>query len=162
MSIIETIRAEIERRMDKHWEGLPNADSPEDDWTHNELCELGAYKELEHLETFLDTLELAEQTNKVLMGRPIKSDSINLDAIEASESQTFDLEKEVDKTVNECTDGYNFDWEKFALHFCELGATKMKEQMMKNATPFYEILKVVPPGPERDIVKLIIIKENAE
>ena len=55
--LIAKIREEIERRMDKHWEGLPNADAPEDDWTHNELCELGAYKELEHLETFLSTLE---------------------------------------------------------------------------------------------------------
>lgn len=55
--LIQAIRNEIERRMDKHWEGLPNADAPEDDWTHNELCELGAYKELEHLETFLSTLD---------------------------------------------------------------------------------------------------------
>ena len=60
MTLLEQIRAEIERRMDKHWEGLPDADSPEDDWTHNELCELGAYKELEHLESFLDTLQEQE------------------------------------------------------------------------------------------------------
>ena len=33
----------------------------------------------------------------------------------------LDLEKEIDKTVNECTDGYNFDWDKFAQHFYELG-----------------------------------------
>lgn len=32
-----------------------------------------------------------------------------------------DLEKEIDKTVNECTDGYNFDWDRFARHFYELG-----------------------------------------
>lgn len=37
------------------------------------------------------------------------------------EQQEVDLEKEIDKTVNECTDGYNFDWDKFALHFYELG-----------------------------------------
>lgn len=53
----EKLIAEIERRMDKHWEGLPDADSSEDDWTHNELCELGAYKELEHIEDFLDSLQ---------------------------------------------------------------------------------------------------------
>lgn len=52
----ERLKAEIERRMDEHWEGLPDADSPEDDWTHGQLCELGAYKELEHLETFIDSL----------------------------------------------------------------------------------------------------------
>lgn len=40
------------------------------------------------------------------------------------------------------------------------GAGWQKKQMLKNAIPFYEILKVVPPGPERDIVKLIIIKEG--
>ena len=53
---IEAIRNEIKRRMEKHWDLLPDADSPEDDWTHNELCELGAYKELERLETFVDSL----------------------------------------------------------------------------------------------------------
>lgn len=57
MNIKEQIRVEIGRRMDKHWDLLPNADSPEDDWTHNELCELGAFKELEHLEQFLDSLQ---------------------------------------------------------------------------------------------------------
>ena len=57
---IALVRAEIERRMDKHWEELPDADSPEDDWTHNELCELGAYKELEHFETFINTIPVEE------------------------------------------------------------------------------------------------------
>lgn len=66
MNIIQKIRAEIERRMDKHWEGLPDADAPEDDWTHNELCELGAYRELEHLETFLSTLEESEKPSEGL------------------------------------------------------------------------------------------------
>lgn len=53
----EEIKAEIERRMDYHYDKLPDADSPEEDWTHNELCELGAYMELEHLETFIESLE---------------------------------------------------------------------------------------------------------
>ena len=53
----DAIKQEIERRMDYHYDKLPDADSPEDDWTHNELCELGAYKELEHLETFIESLE---------------------------------------------------------------------------------------------------------
>ena len=34
------------------------------------------------------------------------------------------------------------------------------KQMMKGAVQFYEILKVVPPGPERDKVKIIIFKED--
>lgn len=38
------------------------------------------------------------------------------------------------------------------------GAGWQKEQMLKEAVPFYEILKVVPPGPERDKVKLIIVR----
>lgn len=58
---VEKLKIEIERRMDKHWEGLPDADSPEDDWTHNELCELGAYKELEHIEDFLNSLQKEPQ-----------------------------------------------------------------------------------------------------
>ena len=53
----EKLKAEIEQRMNKHWEGLPDADSQEDDWTYNELCELGAYKELEHIEDFLNSLQ---------------------------------------------------------------------------------------------------------
>ena len=31
------------------------------------------------------------------------------------------LDKEIDKTVNECTNGYEFDWDQFARHFYELG-----------------------------------------
>jgi len=53
----EKLKAEIKKRMNKHWDNLPDADSPEDDWTHNELCELGAYKELEHIEDFLNSLQ---------------------------------------------------------------------------------------------------------
>ena len=65
--LLADIRAEIERRMDKHWDFLPDADSPEDDWTHNELCELGAYKELEHLEKFLDDIEKQQVCNNCAM-----------------------------------------------------------------------------------------------
>lgn len=53
----------------------------------------GFYDALDRISRFLDTLQEPE----------------------------VDLEKEIDKTVNECTDGYNFDWDKFALHFYELG-----------------------------------------
>ena len=35
-----------------------------------------------------------------------------------------------------------------------------ERQMLKEAVPFYEILKVVPPGPERDKVRIIIVKED--
>ena len=57
----DKLKAEIERQMDEHWDNLPDADSPEDDWTHNELCELGAYKELEHIEYFLASLQQEHQ-----------------------------------------------------------------------------------------------------
>lgn len=40
------------------------------------------------------------------------------------------------------------------------GAKWEKEQLMKEAVPFYEILKVVPPGSERDKVHIIIVKED--
>lgn len=42
----------------------------------------------------------------------------------------------------------------------ENGRKDCKEQMLKEAVPFYEILEAVPPGPERDKVKLIICKED--
>jgi hypothetical protein len=55
----EKLKTEIERRMNKHWDNLPDADSMEADCTvhENELCELGAYKELEHIEDFLISLQ---------------------------------------------------------------------------------------------------------
>lgn len=40
------------------------------------------------------------------------------------------------------------------------GSVNEREKMMKEAVPFYEILKVVPPGPERDKVRIIIVKED--
>lgn len=41
--------------------------------------------------------------------------------MEKFEGEPVDLEKEIDKTVSECTSGYNFDWDRFARHFYELG-----------------------------------------
>lgn len=46
---------------------------------------------------------------------------------EGKEQSSEDLEEEIDKTVNECTDGYNFGWDKFARHFYELGKQSKKE-----------------------------------
>ena len=43
------------------------------------------------------------------------------------EKQEMDLKKEIDKTVSECTNGYNFDWDKFARHFYELGRNAKKQ-----------------------------------
>ena len=47
-----------------------------------------------------------------------------------------------------------------ARYFAQWGTEHAREQMMKDAVPFYEILKVVPPGPERDRVLLIVVKEG--
>lgn len=107
----EKLKAEIERRMGKHWEGLPDADSPEDDWTHNELCELGAYKELEHIEDFLNSLQ--------------------------QEQPEVDLGKEIDAMWNP---HFNLGWdeyscltmnrggfEKLVRHFYELGLKARKK-----------------------------------
>ena len=87
----EKLIAEVERRMGKHWKGLPDADSPEDDWTHNELCELGAYKELEYIEDFLNSLLQEQQmpdstqliaewenTKSMLEGKDFRNDSWRL------------------------------------------------------------------------------------
>lgn len=41
------------------------------------------------------------------------------------------------------------------------GAKWDREQMMGEAVPFYEILKAVPPGPERENVRIIIVKEDS-
>ena len=40
------------------------------------------------------------------------------------------------------------------------GFDACKRQMMKEAVPFYEILKAVPSGPERENVRIIIVKED--
>lgn len=40
------------------------------------------------------------------------------------------------------------------------GAVNEREKMMKDAVPFYEILEAVPPGPERENVRVIIVKED--
>lgn len=100
----DLLRKEIKRRMDKHWDLLPNADSPEDDWTHNELCELGAFKELEHLEQFLDslqqeqpigeeyTIEVGKHTHTLRVGS--QSDIDNLIRQEKQKQPEVDLEKE--------------------------------------------------------------------
>ena len=42
----------------------------------------------------------------------------------------------------------------------EKGKDDMKKQMMKDAVSFYEILEAVPPGPERENVRIIIVKEE--
>ena len=49
-------KEEIEKRMDELWEKLPNADSPEDTWTKEELIALGAFMALEKLTYLLSAL----------------------------------------------------------------------------------------------------------
>ena len=116
MTTIEKIRAEIERRMDKHWEGLPDADAPEDDWTHNELCELGAYKELEHLETFLSDLEKSE--------KPIFPNDLEEAAVDIADSL---LAKPKDYALSAKADYWNG-----AHDGVIAGAKWQKEQMLKD------------------------------
>lgn len=48
-------------------------------------------------------------------------------SMDFNQEPELDLEKEIDKTINECTNGYDFDWEKFARHFYELGKNARKE-----------------------------------
>ena len=49
-----------------------------------------------------------------------------IDWILVEEEPEVDLEKEIDKTISECTNGYNFDWDRFARHFYELGLKARK------------------------------------
>lgn len=75
------------------------------------------------------------------------------------------LEEEIERIVKCEKEFMNFQFKSqligyIARHFAQWGTEHAREQMMKDAVPFYEILKVVPPGPERDKVKLIICKED--
>ena len=150
--LISKIKAEIERRMDKHWEGLPNADAPEDDWTHNELCELGAYKELEHFETFLSDLESEKPINqstrqrlaewsKTPEGRAAYEKVAEEMRREISEKPMQEgLEEDVERWFfNEISSKINVEhsmyyyFQECACRYAQWGAEHAKEQMMKEA-----------------------------
>ena len=112
----------------------------------------GIISTCDKLLVFLDTLELAEQTNKVLMGRPIKSDSINLDTLaveEKSKPSTFckgcivdgkleveelpvapevDLEKEIKRYLQEEHDRDTTVGD-VARHFSEFGRRSVLQEI---------------------------------
>lgn len=83
---------EIIEKIRKYIENLYDGEAP----AHDQQCEFedGYFTGIATISKFLDSLQ---------------------------EETPTDLEEEIDKTVNECTDGYNFDWDKFARHFYELG-----------------------------------------
>ena len=119
----EIIRAEIERRMEKHWDLLPDADSPEEDWSHNELCELGAFKELEHLEDFIDSL-LDEPKRDCSLA--VDEDLQNqVDLLEQEEA----LKEEICRYFTKHPVKHLTSWPELkntALHFAEWGAEHLK------------------------------------
>lgn len=52
-----------------------------------------------------------------------------LDTLESEKPMNQEgLEKEIDKTINECTNGYEFDWDKFARHFAQWGYLRAAEK----------------------------------
>lgn len=121
---VEQIRAEIKR--------LEGIDYPCD--THEQAT--GFYNALDRINDFLDTLQEPEQTCKTcgfyenncpfIRGKLIPCPNkvckdYTYSVVKAEQEPEVNLEKEIDKTVNECTDEYNFDWDKFARHFYELG-----------------------------------------
>ena len=178
---IKAIRNEIKRRMEKHWDLLPDADSPEDDWTHNELCELGACKELEHLETFIDSLP---ESN-----RPMISDSLEEAArLYAIPHYTKDIdvhhiEEYPYDTGLEAAFIAGAKWQKeqdqetielAEEHAMLAGRMQMKEEMMKDAmdaivenwNPDPEPEITIPLNPEEftrgDKVRVIVLKKEDE
>ena len=152
MEIIEKIRKEIERRIHSI-ENCPFIIA-EFGAQERENGEVMAYKDIL---AFLDSLQakepdksLEEAANALLdalaktpyNNKPITDAQIivkqmliflsnpsdyNPDAI--NEKETPELEEEIDKTVNECTDGYNFDWDRFARHFYEFGQLQLLNQL---------------------------------
>ena len=79
--------------------------------------------------TFVNT-EAEPEPEKLHIDRPRGYKLASEDATANGFNQPkepLDLEKEIENTVSECTNGYNFDWDRFARHFYELGAEWMKE-----------------------------------
>ena len=69
------------------------------------------------------------------------------------EQQEKPIPNDLEEAAKECNS--NLQLQEYFIK----GGIWQKEQMMKDAVPFYEILKAVPPGPERDKVRIIIVKE---
>lgn len=128
MSIIEQIKAEIERRRKSLRAGICNDEA----FTRKQKNEmLVASEELDRLNRFLSTLESEKPMN---------------------------LEEEINRYLRE---EYSNDDEPGVHEIAEHFAQWQRQQMMKEAVPFYEILKAVPPGPERENVRIIIVKEDS-
>lgn len=143
--IIQAIRNKIEQRKKSLRAGICN----EEVFTKKQRNEmLVASEELDRLNRFLSTLE-SEKPNQDELEKEIERCIIepyyDLDGVAVKGATAY-------ITVNDVAD--------IARHFAEWGAEHAREQMMKDAVPFYEILKVVPPGPERDRVLLIVVKEG--
>lgn len=137
--IIQAIRNKIEQRKKSLRAGICD----EEVFTRKQKNEmLVASEELDRLNRFLSDLEKSEKP-------------MNLE----------ELEEEIERIVKCEKEFMNFQFKSqligyIARHFAQWGAEHAREQMMKDAVPFYEILKVVPPGPERDRVLLIVVKEG--
>ena len=65
-----------------------------------------------------------------------------IDSLQQEQTEV-DLEKEIDKTVSECTNGYNFDWDRFAHYFYELGLNARKDADLEKTVEFECIGKKV-------------------
>ena len=73
-----------------------------------------------------------------------------------------EIQNDMEEAANNYLDGVYGKIPHSDLHIAIFiaGAKWDREQIMKEAVQFYEILKVVPPGPERDKVRVIIVKED--
>ncbi len=174
--ILQAIRDKIEQRKQSLRAGICN----EEVFTRKQRNEmLVATEELSRLMSFLDTLaynELVELSSSVdnypknVCPPSVECEKGMREIFEDSliPSKSGGLEVEIERYLHSIGLGYggwvdgleDEDLRKLARHFAQWGAEHAREQMMKDAVPFYEILKVVPPGPERDRVLLIVVKEG--
>lgn len=123
--------------------------------------------------SFLKAFAEADKHPKNILAPSKECDHGLREPLESEKPNQDELEKEIERCIIEPyydLDGVAVkgatayitvnDVADIARHFAEWGAEHAREQMMKDAVPFYEILKVVPPGPERDRVLLIVVKEG--
>lgn len=165
--IIQAIRNKIEQRKKSLRAGICN----EEVFTVKQRNEmLVATEELSRLMSFLDTLahnELVELSSSVdNYPKNVCPPSVECEK-GMREPVGEELEKDVERWFfNEISSKINVEhsmyyyFQECARRYAQWGAEHARAQMMKDAVPFYEKLKVVPPGPERDRVLLIVVKEG--
>ena len=174
MNIIETIRAEIER--------LKKETKPQKGQGIVLTQELR--KNYDHLLSFLSTLKeqpvcegLEEEIGHYLSDRwkfgcvtpitPVILPNFTTEDLKGC-ARHFAQWGAEQRGSSETQNDIEQRWDELQTNFREIndafeaGKKEQKEQMLKEAVPFYQILKEVPPGPQRETTRVIIIEEDAK